>query len=298
LLTYDLSRYAGLQVLLTSLVNGGQLCIAASRAMADIVQAAVSHEVELVSGTPTFWRMFLANSREEQRRRMPLRQITLGGEPVGQPILDALRLAWPAARVTHIYASTEMGVCFSVHDGREGFPVELLNSSQSPGDAAVAMKVDAGRLWIRSKRAMAGYVSAAQDGRANAVAGKAEVSGWFDTGDEVEIRAGRVYFLGRQSSRINVGGEKVYPEEIEAVLRELAGVAEVRVSGMASSIAGQIVQAEIVPAPGVDRDDLRRRVGEFARQRLAGYKQPRIVRFVESLAAGDTMKIGRRADTP
>jgi acyl-CoA synthetase (AMP-forming)/AMP-acid ligase II len=241
LLTYDLSRYAGLQVLLTALLNGGQVCIPASRSMADIVKAAADHQVELVSGTPTFWRMFLANSHPSQRAGMPLRQITLGGEPVRQPILDTLRLAWPAARITHIYASTEMGVCFSVHDGREGFPVELL--SPAPGEAAVEMKVESGRLWIRSKRAMAGYVSATGGG-------VGDVGGWFDTGDEVEIRAGRVHFFGRQSSRINVGGDKVYPEVIEAVLRELAGVTEVRVSGVASSIAGQIVQAEIVPAGG------------------------------------------------
>ncbi|MDD4889477.1 MAG: class I adenylate-forming enzyme family protein [Phycisphaerae bacterium] len=289
LLTYDLARYAGLQVLLTALTNGATLCIPPSRNMADIVRTVIDEHVELVSGTPTFWRMLLANSADDQIRRMSLRQITLGGEAISQPILDALRTAFPAARITHIYASTEMGVCFSVHDGREGFPTDFLQGDALP----VRLKVEDGRLWIQSGRSMAGYLNGPGDQSAASVRDT-----WFDTGDAVEVRGDRVYFRGRESSRINVGGEKVYPEEVESVIRRIDGVVDVRVSGLASAIVGQLVRAEIVPAAGVDAESLRRRVSEACREHLAAYKQPRIIQFVSDLAAVGTMKVQRRASQP
>lgn len=285
LLAYDVTRYAGLQVLLTALLNAAVLCVPRSRAMPDVVRAVVDQRVDVVSGTPTFWRMLLANSSPADRASMQLRQITLGGEPVDQHVLDGLRSAFPAARITHIYASTEMGVCFSVHDAREGFPADFLNSDKLP----VRLKIESGRLWIRSNRGMAGYLGRQTSG--DMAAGE-----WFDTGDAVELRGDRVLFLGRLSSRINVGGEKVYPEEIESIIRQVPGVADARVSGLASTIVGQLVQAEVVPADGADTAELSQRISEFCRGRLDGFKRPRIISFVETLASPDTMKISRRTD--
>ncbi|MCG3178505.1 MAG: 2-succinylbenzoate--CoA ligase [Phycisphaerae bacterium] len=277
LLAYECTRYAGLQVLLTGLIGRARLTVPTSRDMGDIIDAIVRDRVEFVSGTPTFWRMLLVRSSDGQRRRMPLRQITLGGEAARQPILDALRREFPDARITQIYASTEMGVCFSVHDAREGLPASLLNRDDLP----VAMKVENGRLMIRSSRSMRQYLDD------QPVAGR-----WFDTGDSVEVRGDRVLFLGRESTRINVGGDKVYPEEIEAVLRGVEGVAEVRVSGVDSSIVGQLVQADVLPMPGADRAALRERI-DFACRQLAGHKRPRIINLVDTLATGGSMKLRR-----
>lgn len=294
LLAYDATRYAGIQVLLTAVLNGARLAVPADRTVPAAIDAILADRVEFASATPTFWRMLLAQSSPDQRRRMCLRQITLGGEAVSQPLLDNLRGAFPEARITHIYASTEMGVCFSVHDGLEGFPADLLDNEATP----VRLTIRDGRLWVggKSQRAMTGYLPPPSGpDESGQSASPADRGRWFDTGDAVELCGGRVYFRGRESDRINVGGEKVYPQEVEAVIRQAAGVADVRVSGLASSIAGQLVQAEVVLAPDADQADVRRRISELARQLLAEFKQPRVIRFVDRLAELDTLKISRRA---
>lgn len=282
LLAYDATRYAGIQVLLTALASGARLTIPGSRAIEDIADLMARDRVEFVSGTPTFWRMLLAVSDDQQRSAMPLRQITLGGEAIDQRILDMLTNAFPDSRITHIYASTEMGVCFSVHDRREGFPVAYLDSDELP----VRLKVEDGLLWIRSNRSMTSYIG-----------GEPVADKWFNTGDAVEVRDDRVHFLGRRSSRINVGGEKVYPEEVESVLRQVDGVVEARVSAVESSIVGQLVQAEIVPAEDVDTADLTGRIRAACDEQLASYKRPRLIKMVANLVAADTMKVARQSGT-
>ena len=89
-------------------------------------------------------------------------QITLGGEAVDQDLLDRLHAAFPHARLTHIYASTEMGVCFSVRDGKAGFPADYLSDRSLPCQLRIASD---GELEIRSKRAMVGYFIEPDDAR-------------------------------------------------------------------------------------------------------------------------------------
>src|SRR5262245_32755960 len=85
---------------------------------------------------------------------------------------------------------------------------------------------------------------------------------WGRTGDLVEFQGDRVVFVGRTSDIINVGGNKVHPLEVERVIRTVAGVADVRVYGKASSIVGQLVACEITPTRGVDPGQLEDAVRE------------------------------------
>jgi acyl-CoA synthetase (AMP-forming)/AMP-acid ligase II len=117
--------------------------------------------------------------------------------------------------------------------------------------------------------------------------------GWTRTGDLVELRDDRVYFVGRRSDLMNVGGNKVAPLEVERVIRELPEVADVRVYGRGSSIAGQLVVCDIVPAVGVSAEQVKQRVSEHCRQRLAAHARPRMIAVVNQIELTAAGKVRR-----
>jgi acyl-CoA synthetase (AMP-forming)/AMP-acid ligase II len=280
LLTYDVSRFAGMQVVLQALATAGTLCVPATREPGEVIRCLRDDQVEFASGTPTFWRMLLGGSTRQELAGCALEQITLGGEAVDQAILDRLREAFPSARISHIYASTEMGACFVVNDGQAGFPARYLNDESLPARLKIS---DEGELLIASRRAMQEYLgetSAARDA-------------WFATGDLVRQEGQRVYFVGRKSESINVGGAKVFPADVERVIRGVPGVREVRVHGIASSLVGQLVGAEVEPLPGEAADPLRAAVIAACRRDLVKYQVPAVVKIVERLMITDAGKIAR-----
>ena len=278
LLTYHPCSFAGLQVLLTALVSGAELLAVSRSTVASLAAAALAHRPTLCSGTPTFWRGFML-ALGPQAAAVPLRHITLGGEAVDQVTLDRLRQCFPAAGIVHIYASTEAGALYAVRDGRAGFPRAWLDE----GIDGVSLRIRDGALQVRSPRAMQAYV-------AGAGASPIDADGWLSTGDLVEAEGDRVLFRGRVDSVINVGGAKVRPEEIEAALLELPQVADVRAFAARNPITGELVGVELVLAEGLRLDDVRPIIVDHARQRLGGYKVPRVLRQVTALDASATGK--------
>lgn len=282
-LLYELTRFAGLQVWLQALASRATLIF--TDHLPDLearLSLLATAGCEALSATPTQWRKILMSS---SGRRLRLRQVTLGGEIADDLVLGALARAYPQARITHIYASTEAGVGFSVKDGRAGFPAAYLTTPP----AGVELKVDAaGRLWLRP----------AVRGQFLVGGGRLEdAAGWIDSGDLVERRGDRFYFLGRASGAINVGGDKVFPEEVERVILELPEIALVRVTGRRNPIVGALVEAVVAPRePGSDPVALARRVREHCAARLPRFKVPAVVQVVEALEVEGTGKLTRRPD--
>ncbi len=276
LFAYPLSAFAGVQVLLHALLNGGSVVFGASNpaTATRALIAGVSH----ISATPTYFRMLLMSGATASADP---KHLTLGGEAVDQAVLDRLRSRFADATITHIYASSEMGACFSVHDGFAGFPTSYLESDQQPTWCTIRD----GELFIRSPHAMRGYIDAAEprDG-----------TDLYPTGDLVEVVGERVKFLGRRNEGINVGGQKVHPREIEDVLLSEPLVQAARVWGKASSVTGQIVRAAVVVMPDVDRVALRRSLLERCRSQLAPFKVPRMLDIVDELAQTASGKLARR----
>lgn len=270
LLTYHPASFAGFQVILTALLGGAPLAALAAPDVVALTKLALDFAPTAISGTPTFWRAFLLALAGEGGR-VPLRHATLGGEAADQATLDRIRAHFPDARVTHIYASTEAGAVFAVKDGRAGFPADWLASDR----AGVGMRVVDGVLQLRSPRRMAGYVS----GHATPL----DEQGWLDTGDLVRIDGDRALFCGRANSVINVGGQKVLPEEVEALILRVPGVVDAHVKGLRNPLTGELVAADLVVAPGLDAAEVIGRVKEAARA-LPAYAAPRIVKAVPELA--------------
>jgi acyl-CoA synthetase (AMP-forming)/AMP-acid ligase II len=216
--------------------------------------------------------------------------VRLSGEVADQVLLDQLRAVYPNARIAHAFASTEAGVAFDVEDGLAGFPAEFVDSPRN----GIEMKVEDGTLKIRSQRIAARYLG----GGAVALA---DDDGYVDTGDLVELQERRYYFRGRRGGIINVGGLKVYPEEVEGVINTDSRVRMSRVSAKRSPIMGALVVADVVLEDTAaamrpdETDKVRAELMEACRRALPAHKVPVSLRFVPALeltAAGKLVRPG------
>jgi acyl-coenzyme A synthetase/AMP-(fatty) acid ligase len=216
-------------------------------------------------------------------REMAPRYVRLSGETADQTILDVLKTTFPDAQVAHAFASTEAGVAFDVRDGKAGFPAALLSSN-----GAVALRVEEGSLRIRSARIAARYLG----DQAPELSG---ADGFVDTGDMVEKHGDRYVFVGRRNDIINVGGMKVHPEAVEAVINQHPAVSMSRVSSRRNPITGAIVIADIVLGPSHDAgDDVREEIMNLCRHKLARHQIPVSLRVVSCLPIAESGKLVRR----
>ena len=281
LLTYQPTGFAGVQVQLTAALTHGTIIAPLERTPGGFHAAARDGGVTQISATPTFWRAFLMVA---DPAALPLKQITLGGEASDQATLDRLKAAFPDARITHIYASTEAGVVYAVHDGREGFPAAWLDDPDPRALHGAQLRIRDGFLQIKTANAMAGYVTESEQPLLD--------DGWLSTADECAVEGDRVLMLGRKDSTINVGGSKVYPLAVETVLLGLPGVTEARVFGTPNPVTGFLVAADVVLADGEDANEARGRILAACRETLAGYQVPRILKFVDAIDVRESGKKG------
>jgi acyl-CoA synthetase (AMP-forming)/AMP-acid ligase II len=286
---YDIRRYGGLQIFFRAVVGGGSLILSsAGEPVADHLARLAAHGVTHLSGTPSHWWRVLMGPAA---RTIAPRYVRLSGEIADQTMLDNLRAVYPQAGLGHAYASTEAGVGFEVDDGLEGFPAYFVDA----GNRDVDIKVVGSSLWLRSTRTAARYIG-------TDVPALMDSDGFVDTGDIVERRGERYYFVGRKDGIINVGGLKVHPEEVEAAINRHAGVWGSLVKSRKSPITGAIVVADVVLKASPDGADagprlvaLEREIIDACRRDLAPYKVPAVIRFVQALPMSATGKLVRHA---
>lgn len=279
---YNLTGFAGLQVFLQSWCGGSCLILRQpDSSLEQQVANLIAGGCNALSATPTMWRKLLMSSPID---KLPLKQITLGGEIVDSKILTALRQIFPDANIVHIYASTEAGVGFAVRDGLAGFPASYLDAP--PPGLRIAV-TRAGRLLLRSECDEQEYLH-------NASRLKRD-DGFIDTGDLVRREGDRFLFLGRANGTINVGGNKVHPEEVENFLLGCEGVQLARVSAKQSPFTGSLVSAEVVPdgSCAANRDELRKRLLARCREELEPFKVPAVLRIVSTIETTNSGKVKR-----
>lgn len=266
LCAYSPGAYAWWQVITLGLAHPGTniVCVD-SHELDRWPQVATQSQVNAVSGTPTFWRHALWRDRQGVAA-IPLKQATLGGEPVDQAILDALRRLHPQARISWIYASSEAGAAIAVHDGRAGFPVAWLDR-ESPGRPLISVEGD--ELVLSSPYASRGNASSLR------------------TGDRVAITEGRVRIVGRiQSDEVNVGGSKVSVCEVRETLMRHPGVAWASAHGRKAPIVGQVVVAQVVLRAGTTEADVR----AFCATLLPEHAVPRRIQVLEEIPLTESLK--------
>jgi acyl-coenzyme A synthetase/AMP-(fatty) acid ligase len=278
---YDIRRYGGLQIFLRAVLGGSSLVLSsAQESTADFLTRAGGRQITHISGTPSHWRRALMSP---SANHIAPRYVRLSGEIVDQGILDHLRSFYPQAGIAHAFASTEAGVAFDVPDGCAGFPASLIKQ----GIGEVDLKVENGSLRIRSNRTAAQYLG-------DFILKDAD--GFVDTSDMLELRGERYYFVGRRDGVINVGGLKVHPEEVEAVINSHPQVQMSLVRARKNPLSGALVVADVVlkadSGPG-QASASKQQILQFCRQALPSHKVPTTINFVPALAVSETGKLMR-----
>ena len=284
---YDIRRYGGLQIFLRAILGGSSLILTDSKEpIADFTMRLRNRGATHVTGTPSHWRRLLWSP---SAATIAPQYVRMSGEVADQAIIDSLRATYPHAKVGHAYASTEAGVGFHVDDAREGFPTSFLGTRRD----GVEIKVEGGSLRIRSAGNATRYLG---PGR-GAVA---DEDGFVDTGDLIVMGGDRCYFAGRTSGVINVGGSKVHPEEVEAVINRHPDVRMSLVRAKRNPITGSVVVADVVLADAradndaeVRKSAVKHEIIGLCRESLAQYKVPVIISFVPGLAIAESGKIAR-----
>jgi acyl-CoA synthetase (AMP-forming)/AMP-acid ligase II len=257
----NLDHIGGINTLLHTLGGGGTVVTVPDRAPDTVFAAIAAHGVQVLPTTPTFLNLALLAGVDRRYATDSLELITYGTEPMPQHTLEGLRAALPAVRLKQTYGLSELGI-LPTKSRAEGSRWMKL------GTAGFAHRIVDGILWIKSDTAMLGYLNAAAE---------FDDEGYFNTQDMVEIDGEYIRILGRRSEIINVGGEKVYPAEVENVVLEVPNVCDVTVTGHPSPILGMVVKATVRLQSDEDEQSVRVRVREHCRRRLAAFKVPALV---------------------
>ena len=278
-----LDHIAGLDMLFYALTSGGTLVTTRSRLPVDILKLIQSHHVEVLSTSPSFLRLLCATRTARNYAIPTLRIVTYGSETMDGRTVAAFRTLFPAVEILQKYGSTEMGAPRAISREDNSLWLKFL-------DSGVETKIVDGILWIRCEHAILGYLNAPF---------VIDSDGWYCTGDRVKVEDGWIQFLGRESDVINVGGEKVAPIEVEAVLAEIAIVEDCLVVGEPHELLGEVVSARVVLTPDVtDEKESRKRIRDHCRQRLPTHKVPIRIDFVVELPVSVRQKKLRRLPGP
>jgi long-chain acyl-CoA synthetase len=268
LLFLMMDHFGGFNTLLSTFAYGGTAVCAPERSPEAVCRTIEAARVDLLPTTPTFLNLLSASRAHREFDLSSVELITYGTEVMPDATLRRVTAVFPNAQLKQTYGLSELGVLRSRSESDDSVWVKI-------GGDGFEVKVVDGLLWVRSEANMVGYLNAPTP---------FDDEGWMCTGDQVAVRGEYMRILGRKSEMINVGGQKVFPAEVESVLLQADNVAEVAVHGVKHALLGNVVHARITTEEPEDADELAVRLRKFCLERMPRYKVP--VRFVTA-AAGD-----------
>ena len=269
----------GVNTLLYNLSNAGCVITVADRAPETVCKAIQDYRVELLPTSPTFINLILVSEAYEKFDMSSLKTVTYGTEVMPESTLDRFHSLFPETRLLQTYGLSEVGILRSKSKSSDSLWVKV-------GGEGFETRVVDGLLEIKAKSAMLGYLNAPSPFTED---------GWFKTGDAVEVDGEYIKILGRKSELINVGGEKVYPAEVESVLQLMDGVDEVVVNSEPNPLTGNIVVARVKLSTGESLADFRKRMRSFCKGKLSRFMIPQKVVLVDAELHGDRFKKMRLA---
>lgn len=256
-----MDHIGGFNTLMSVFAYGGTAVIAPSRNPEAVCRAVEQHRVELLPVTPTFLHLLLASNCHAGFDLSSVKLITYGAEVMAQATLEKVAQVFPLARLQQTYGLSELGILRSKSRDSNSLWVKV-------GGEGFETKVVDGKLHLKAQSAMVGYLNAPDP---------FDSEGWFDTGDLVETDGEYIRIRGRESDVINVGGQKVFPVEVETVLMEADNVVDVTVYGVPNPLMGNQVEARVSLEEPEDPMALNARLKRFCLSKLARYRVP--VRF-------------------
>ncbi|RRR75419.1 MAG: long-chain fatty acid--CoA ligase [Candidatus Viridilinea halotolerans] len=253
-----LDHIGGINTLFYTLANGGTVVAVPSRDPELVCAAIASQRVQTLPTSPTFLNLLLISEAYTRHDLASLELITYGTEVMPESTLQRLHAIFPKVQLLQTYGLSELGILRSKSKDSNSLWVKV-------GGEGFETKIVDGVLWVRAQSAMLGYLNAPSP---------FDAEGWMNTQDMVEVDGEYIRILGRRSEIINVGGQKVYPAEVESVLLQMPNVRDAAVLGEANPITGQIVSVRCNLFEPEEITAFKRRLRTFCRERLAPYKIP------------------------
>jgi len=237
------------------------------------------HRVEVMSATPSFLNLLLVAGSHRSHDLGSLSVVPYGAEPMPAALLERLHAALPHVEFVQRFGTSETG-SVPVRNGASGLSLDDAGKGYE-------WKIVDGELWVRSPARALGYLTGETGGFS--------AEGWFRTGDVAEeLGDGAINVRGRRQDVINMGGEKILPSEVEALLLSHPLVEDCRVFAVASALLGQVVAAEIVWT-GARRDPVL--VKQALREHVSGTEAqrriPAVIRLVDSVGFTQNQKKSR-----
>ncbi len=268
----------GINTIFYTLANGGCAVTVKDRSPEAVCQAVQDYKVELLPTSPTFINLILLSEAWKRFDLSSLKLVTYGTEVMPAATLERFHRLFPNIKLQQTYGLSEIGILSSKSRSPDSLWLKI-------GGTGIEYRIVDRILQIKTPSAMLGYLNAPSPFTDD---------GWFNTGDEVETDGDYIRILGRTSEIINVGGEKVWPAEIENVLLTMEGVEDAAVTGRANPITGQMVQARVKLNTNESLSDFRKRMRQFCKDKLPSYKIPQQVILEDEGFHGNRFKKIRR----
>ena len=267
-------HWGGLNTLFHTISNGGVVLALHDRSPEKVCAFIEKHKIELLPASPTFLNLLLISEAYKNYDLSSMKLITYGTEPMPESTLKRIKEIFPGIKLQQTYGLIELGVLRSKSKSDDSLWVKI-------GGEGFNTRIVDGMLQIKADSAMLGYLNAPSPFTDD---------GYFITGDAVEVNGEYIKILGRKSELINVGGEKVYPAEVEDVILQLNNVADATVFSEKNPITGNVVCAKVSLKQDEDKKDFTKRLKRFCRSKLESFKVPVKITITNELQHSERFK--------
>jgi acyl-CoA synthetase (AMP-forming)/AMP-acid ligase II len=296
LILMPMFHVAGTNISFSGLAAGGRLVLQAEFNPTAVLQAMEGERVNHVFLAPVMINALLQTEGVDRTDFSALRTVSYGASPISEAVLAKATATFGCGFI-QFYGMTETtgaGTTLSPADHR-GELMRSCGRSWATLETRIADEAgrtlapgEIGEIEIRGPIVMAGYWN-----RPEATAETIRPDGWLRTGDAGYMNADGFFFVhDRVKDMIVSGGENVYPAEVENAILGCPGVADAAVIGVPDDRWGEAVKAVVVKAAGADPQPAD--IIAYARQRIAGYKAPKSVDFIDALPRNPSGKVLRR----
>lgn len=271
-------HWGGINTLLHILSCGGTACFPKQRSVDYICELIARHQINLLPSTPTFLNLLLINQSYKKFDLSSLSLITYGTESMPEATLLRLNKEFPNTTFKQTYGLTELGVMRTVSKSNNSLWLKV-------GGEDYQTKVVDGIFYIRTQSSIVGYLNAPSP---------FDDKGWYNTGDRVDVDGDWIKFLGRDSDIINVGGQKVFPAEVESTILLLPWIADCIVYGEKNPITGMNVSCKIVLSKHEEIPEKPNlELKKWCKQKIESYKIPVRITIIEATEFNERFKKSR-----
>lgn len=267
----------GLNTLISSTKNGMRMVLPQSKNTEDVLNAIEKQEVNILPTTPTFINLLFLSESFKTTDFSSLKLITYGTEKMNNDNLLKLKSYLPHVRLLQTFGTSETGILKTVSKSSDSLFFKIIDTDY---------KIINNELYLRSKTQINKYQNTESKSFTD--------DGYFKTGDVVEVdNDGFIKIIDRTNNIINVGGLKVFPNEIEQIISSIGYVCEVKVVGMTNSITGNIINAKVVVTDKKLTDkEIKREIRKVCSENLEKFKIPQKITILREIRLTSRFKSG------